>query len=116
MFAERCRNRSPLDRATYCEVKEGRIAGGDFARLARLIERSGYYSFAPGYERSVTHAALEITSVTRSGKTHQVSDYAAAGPLELWGIRKAIAGTTEAAAWEKTGRQPSCPPRAEWPL
>jgi hypothetical protein len=109
MFSERLRNLSPLDRTTYCEVKEGRIFDTNFARLAHVIERNQYYSLKPEYQRSVTHAAFEITTVVRNGTTHRVSDYASAGPLELWTVRQAIAGAAEDAWWEKTTRQPNCP-------
>ena len=81
----------------------------DFARLAHFIERSGYYALQPEYDRGVTHAAFEITSVTRNGKLHSVSDYASAGPLALWAIRQAISGLAESATWGGVARQPSCP-------
>lgn len=109
MFAERLQKRWPLDRGSYCEVKDGQILEDDFARLAHFIERSGYYTLQPEYDRTITHAAFEITSVTRNGKTHNISDYASAGPLALWAIRQAITGLAESATWEEVGRQPNCP-------
>jgi hypothetical protein len=92
------------DRGTYCEVKDGQIPGDDFAKLAHFIERSGYYAPQPEYDRTVTHAAFEITSVTRNGKLHNVSDYAS-----LWAIRQAISGLAESATWGEIARQSNCP-------
>jgi hypothetical protein len=109
MYAERLHRRWPLDRGTYCEVKDGQIPEDDFAKLAHFIERSGYYALQPEYDRTITHAAFEITSVTRNGKLHNVSDYASAGPLALWAIRQAISGLAESATWEKVARQSNCP-------
>jgi len=94
---------SILDWGTYCEVKDGWILGDGFARLAHFIERSGYDTLRPVYSRSVTHAAYEITSVTRNGQTHTISDDASAGPLALSAIRQAIAGPA-ASATVGTGR------------
>jgi hypothetical protein len=109
MFTERLQKRWPLDRGTYCEVKNGQILDNDFARLAYSIEQNGYYALLPEYDRMITHAAFEITSVTRNGKTHTVSDYASAGPLPLWTIRLAITGLAEGVTWEKVARQSDCP-------
>ena len=109
MFAERLHERSPQDRGTYCEVKDGQIPEDDFAKLAHFIERSGYYALQPEYDRNVTHAAFEITTVIRNGKTHSVRDYASAGPLALWAIRQAITGLAGSATWEKVARQSTCP-------
>jgi hypothetical protein len=67
--------------------------------------------FETGWFASRPIPAFEITTVVRNGTPHQVSDYASAGPLELWTVRQAIAGAAEDASWEKTTRQPNCPPR-----
>jgi hypothetical protein len=109
MFTERERARWFLDFATYCEVKQGQVFGDDFARLARVVDRSGYYALQPEYQRLVTHATLEVASVTRNGKTHDVSDYASAGPLALWAVRQAIAGLAGEVRWESVASQPGCP-------
>jgi hypothetical protein len=108
-FAERLHKRWTLDRGTYCEVKDGQIAEDDFAKLAFFIERSGYCALQPEYDRTVTHAAFEITSVMRNGKLYNVSDYASAGPLALWAIPQAISGLAENATWEKVATQSNCP-------
>ena len=96
-------------RLAHCEVKEGQVFDDDFARLARFIEQSGYDTLSSEYSRGITHASFEVTSVTRNGKTHTISDYASAGPLALWAIRQAIAGLGESTAWERARTQPQCP-------
>lgn len=53
--------------------------------------------------------SLEITRVTRNGRTHQVSDYGSAGPQELWTIRQAIHDVGNKVRWTETKTQPECP-------
>jgi hypothetical protein len=101
-FNARCRFFLPFPGGTECEVKHGGVYVQDFARLAHIIEQSSYFSLKPEYSRSVTHSAFEITHVTRGGKTHRVSDYASAGPQELWTIRRAISGVANGVHWQET--------------
>jgi hypothetical protein len=109
-YTERCRDATPDDRTTFCEVRDGRIGQGEFARLAWLVEKSGFLNLSPEYYRDITHAAFENTRVTKSGKVHAVSNYAGAGPFELWVIQHAIEGVAASAEWEKTSSQQKCPP------
>ncbi len=108
-FGARCRGLFPLQAVTGCEAKHGWVYVQDFARLALIVEQSSYFSLKPEYLRSVTHSAFEITHVTRHGKTHRVSDYASAGPQELWAIRRAISGVVNRVHWQETRIQPACP-------
>jgi hypothetical protein len=108
-YTERCRNATPSDRATFCEVKEGRIRRGEFARLGWLVEREGFFDLSLEYQRNVTHATFEDTRVTRTGKVYAVSNYAGAGPFALWTIQRAIEGVAATAEWEKTDSQQKCP-------
>ena len=109
-FNERCRNATPDDRTTYCEKKEGSLHWSRFAKLARLIERNGFFGLQSSYSKSVTHGGFETTRVTRNGKVYAVENYADAGPLELWTIERAIEGAAFDIEWEKTTTQPKCPP------
>ena len=108
-YEERCRNAAPDDIATFCQVKQGHIGAREFAMLAWLTEKNGFFDLKSQYYRGITHATFENTRVTRSGKTHAVSNYAGAGPFELWTIQRAIAGVATSAEWEKTGTQEKCP-------
>ena len=109
LFTKRCRNASPDDRATYCEVKEGGVASGDYARLGWLVEKNGFFSLGVNYERNVTHGAFASTRATREGKSHEVVSYADAGPFALWVIQQSVEGMLSAADWEKTSARPECP-------
>ena len=109
-IGERCGQLFPPVWRPHCEQKEGWFYYQDFARLAHTIEQSSYFSLKPEYRRDVTHAALEIIRVTRNGTTHQVSDYASAGPQELWTIRQATQGVSDSVRWTDTQTQPACRP------
>jgi hypothetical protein len=108
-YTERCRAATPNDRATFCEVKDGRISRGEFARLGWLVKKSGFFDLRTKYYRGVTHALFEDTRVTENGKLHAVSNYAGAGPFELWIIQRAIECVAASAEWEKTSTQQKCP-------
>lgn len=106
-YEKRCRNATPGDRTTFCEVKEGRAAG--FAELGWLAEKNGFFSLHGEYDRNVTEGTFESTRITRQGKAYEVVNYAGAGPLNLWEIQTTIEGVGASADWEKTTIQPECP-------
>ncbi len=108
-FTERCRNTTPKDRATFCEVKEGRILGMEFATLALLVEKNGFFSLQRNYQRNITDSLFLSTRVTRGAKTYEVVDYAGGGPFELWVIQRAIEGVASSIEWEKTKTLAACP-------
>jgi hypothetical protein len=107
LYTTRCRDATPDDRTTYCEVKQGRAWA--LPRLAWLIEKNGFYGFQGEYSRLVTDSGFEKTRVIRDGKRYQVVDYAGGGPLDLWTIEAAIEGVAADVEWEKTTTQPECP-------
>jgi len=106
-YNERCRNATPRDRITFCEVKVGRV--GEFGMLAWLIEKSGFFDLNPRYDGNMTDATFEDMRVTKGGKLYAVSEYAGAGPFELWTIHRAIEGVAASAHWEKTTTKRKCP-------
>lgn len=108
-FIERCRNSSPEDRNTFCEVENGRIWGEEFGRLAWSLEKNGYFSLRASYERNITDSAFVSTRVTRNGKKYEVIEYAGGGPLELWTIHRAIEGVSSMMEWTKSGTVSACP-------
>ena len=109
MYTTQCRNAAPDDRTTYCEVKEGNISPQEFATLAWMIEKNGFFALQPKYWRNITDSGFENTRVTRAGKSAEVSNYASAGPLELWSIQRAIEGVATNIDFQKTNRIPTCP-------
>jgi hypothetical protein len=108
-YSEKCRNASPDDRTTFCEVKEGRASWDGFARLGWLLEKNGFFGLSTKYSRNITHSTFENTRVTKGRKIHAVSNYAGAGPFQLWVIQRAIEGVTASVDWETTRTQPNCP-------
>jgi hypothetical protein len=111
LFTKRCRNATPGDRETFCEVKEGRVDPWSFAKLAWLLEKNGFYGLNAEYFSGVTGGAFETTRVIRGGKRYQVENYAEGGPFELWVIQRAIEGVASSIDWEKTTTRLACP---EW--
>src|SRR5713226_8279963 len=63
VYTARCDSRQA--RSTYCEVKQGQVTWDEFAKLARTIERDGFFSLQPEYSRNITDAGFENTRVTR---------------------------------------------------
>jgi hypothetical protein len=108
LLTERCRNARPDDRATFCEVREGRIGPGDYARLGWLVEKNGFFVLGGNYARNVTHGVFASTRVTRDGKSHEVVNYSDAGPFALWVIQQSIEGVASSANWEKTTTRSEC--------
>jgi hypothetical protein len=109
VYTTRCRNATPRDRTTYCEVKEERVGWDDFARLAWMMEKNGFFTLQKQYWRNITDAGFENTRVTRAGKTVEVSNYASAGPFELWSMQRAIEGVAADIEVQKTTRRADCP-------
>lgn len=107
LYTERCRNATPRDRTTFCEVKKGHIYG--FAKLAWLIDKNGFYDFKSHYERSITDSVFETTRVTRDSVRYEVSNYADAGPFELWVIERAVESVAAFTDWQDTTKTKVCP-------
>jgi len=109
LFTKRCRNKTPRDRTTFCEVKKGRTFPGEFENLGWLLEKNGFFTLRGDYYRNVTDGLFESTRATRGGKGYEVVDYAGAGRFDLWVIHRAIEGVASSTEWEKPTTQPSCP-------
>lgn len=105
----RCRNSTPDDRATFCEVRHGQIFGSGFGLLAYSFDRNHFYSLNPEYWRNVTDSSFASTRVIRGEKKYEVVDYAEGGPFELWTIELLIEGVASSIDWEKPTPQPECP-------
>jgi hypothetical protein len=103
-----CRNATPKDRATFCEVKQARISPGYFPRLAWLLDGNNFYGLQREYSREITDAEFVLMRVKRNGRTYEVLDDAGGGPFALWVIERAIESTVDA-DWASSKRQPECP-------
>lgn len=109
LFTKRCRNATPKDRTTFCEIKEGEVPWGQFAALAWLLEKNGFYDLQASYSRDVSDSTFETTRVIRNGKHFKVENYAHAGPFELWIVQTGIQGVASWVEWKKITTQPECP-------
>jgi len=109
LFTEHCRNATPRDRHTSCEVKHGHIWRGEFSKLSWVLESSSFYTLEREYSGNVTDADFQSTRVTRHRKTYEVVNYADAGPLALWTVQRAIDGVGASVEWEKTSTRSECP-------
>jgi Leucine rich repeat len=109
LLTKRCRNETPEDRTTFCEVKQGRVWPQQFARLAWLLEKNGFYDLNANYARSITDSVFVTVGATRNGKRLQVEEYAGGGPFELWVIQTAVEGVAESIEWKKTTTLATCP-------
>jgi hypothetical protein len=72
-----------------------------FERLAQLVEARGYFNLRDDYSAPITDMPSTVTSVVRAGQRKTVNNYADTGPVELWGIEKAIDGMVANIKWEK---------------
>lgn len=77
--------------------------------LATLVEKNGFFELQPEYSRNITHQVFQDTRVRRKGEVKEVSNYAGAGPFELWQIEVAIEGVAASIDWEKTYETGECP-------
>jgi hypothetical protein len=109
LFTKRCRNATPDDRRTFCEVKKGTVWLGSFGKLALLLEKNGFFDLRDEYSRNVTHGGFDTIVVIRNGARHRVSNYADAGPHQLWIVQTAIDGVASAADWKTVTKQSECP-------
>jgi len=109
LYSEKCRDRTPQDRATFCEVKHGRVFGDEFGTLAALLERNRFYSLKPKYSRSVTDVGFSSLRVVRGEKTYEVEEYAGGSPYEFWVITGFIGGLMGRDYWDSTTKIAKCP-------
>lgn len=109
-YEKRCRNAMPGDRTTYCEMKEGKIWGNEFATLAWLLEKNGFFKLKPKYSGNVTDAAFFTVRATKRGSVKSVELYAWGAPFEFSVIQLAIDGFgARSVEWDKTRTRPQCP-------
>lgn len=121
LFTELCRNRTPDDRATYCQIKAGTVTKSEFQRLSALLEQDGFFKFESKYYLDsngafTTEGNFESTRVTRSGKTYEVVSYNGNGPAALWVMLRAIEGVSVLSEWKNVYEQPTCPAWQKGPV
>jgi hypothetical protein len=108
-YTRECRNSTPADRTTYCRVEKGEIQPEEFARLAWLIERNGFFHLSGEYRRNVTDAEILSTRVTKGGRAYEVVGYGGGGPWNLWEIELLIQGAASSVEWKESTPTNGCP-------
>lgn len=94
-----------------CEVISGDPKVTSSGRLAWTIEKLGFLQLKPEHSRSATEGVFENIRVIRAGTTVEVTNFAGAGPLELWDIRRAIQGVAGDMEAQERSRINTCPKR-----
>lgn len=79
----------------------GRIPSWQFHFLAQYIRDSNYMKFGHRYSRNVTGSGITYTTVVINGERKTISNYANAGPTELWAIEQLIDQLLTKAKWNK---------------
>lgn len=115
LFTKLCRNQSPSDRTTYCQVKHGTVPKSEFEKLVSLLQRGGFFKLKRDYELNpdgtlTTEGSYESTRVIRMGKAYEVIAYDENGPSGLWAMLRAIEDVSALSVWNKVYEQPTCPP------
>jgi len=135
LIVQRCRNathRTAFDYplSTFCEITEGRVSTDDFAKLAWLIEKDGFFDLErhfdpnlpplpplpPGTDRSLPlfygiPSPVDKIRVTRDGETDVVrSDNPGPYRFRLWSVQRAIEGVAASLVeWKRPTTRSKCP-------
>lgn len=74
---------------------------GSFARLAEVVERSGFWALRSSYapDRSPTDLPARLITVETTRRSKTVRDYGLEGPVELARIERAIIGRIRRHVW-----------------
>ena len=121
LFTEVCRNRTPGDRATYCQVKRGAVTKTEFQKLGALLAQGRFFQLESQYYvdpngEFTTDSSSESTRVTRPGKTYEVISYNGNGPSALRAMLRSIEGVSAVSEWKKVYKQPTCPAWEKGPV
>ena len=86
---------------------QGRIEKSEFAKLADVIVKQGFFSFKDRYEKAVNDAPTVTTSVVYKGGQKTVANLANSGGENLSTIEKAVQALGAAVKWKKSDSQES---------
>jgi hypothetical protein len=84
-------------------VRRGHVSFLAFARLCYVLELRGLADLEPRYE-SESFDAQTVTLrawPTGGGAPIEVEEYAAAGPIELWEMQRAVDGVAREVRWDR---------------
>lgn len=82
---------------------QGQVDVNDFRRLARFIERAGFFGWAPEYLGNVTdlpdYFLTVVTDGGAGGQTKTVRQNGVDEPPDFWVIAAVVDGLAEAVTW-----------------
>jgi len=78
---------------------KGKIGG--FNDLYAFIEANGFFKMKESYSAQLEDAGCVIVTVIHGSSQRRVEDCGGAGPVELWGIERAIWGMVSPYEWIK---------------
>jgi hypothetical protein len=93
----------------------GEVDVNDLARLARFIERAGFFGWEPEYLGNVTDTPDYQLTVARRDQTKTVRQNAVDEPPDFWVIAAVVDGLAETVAWAPVDT-PEGPPTEELPV
>lgn len=83
----------------------GRIEKAEFAELAKLIVKRGFFSFKDRYEKAANDAPTVTTAVVYKGGQKTVANFANSGDANLSAIERAVNALAAKVKWEKFDSQ-----------
>jgi len=96
MYGPNLKSETTRKRAYYGQFTE-------FDRVARFVTTQRFFKLDAGYEAPEFDANTVIVGVVRNGRRREVTDYGAAGPINLRAIEDFIRSVCEKIKWDKTG-------------
>lgn len=85
----------------YIGRRTGRLSEGDFAELARFLDRLGFSTLDDWYRVRGTDMPTTTVTVTHvDGRTQFVGEYGPSGPPALWAIHRVITGLLTEVQWQ----------------
>jgi hypothetical protein len=91
----------------------GRIESDVFSRLATVVERSGFFHWAPEYSEMVSDNPTYRIRVVRDGVAKEVLQYATDEPPGFTRLASRIDRVADAIAWTKVDEEVSPPAERE---
>jgi uncharacterized protein DUF6438 len=88
---------------------QGQVDINDFERLARFVDRAGFFGWNPEYLADVTDLPDYILTVTAGDQTKTVRQNGVDEPADFWVIAAVVDGLAEGVDWtQASGQQGSC--------
>jgi hypothetical protein len=84
---------------------EGRFNASEFAHLAALVERCGFFDWHDEYTEMVTDLPTYTLTVSRAQQSKTVLQYATDEPADFWMLAALVDGVSMQVVWEDSKRE-----------